>query len=80
MGDLATPTPKHHWANADERPTVKQMPKGPAQDSVVVSVVDDDECWANDEDRWVRVYVSAPLSPITPLVTAFGARAHPAHG
>jgi hypothetical protein len=37
------------------------------------SVVDDDECWANEEDRWVRVYVSAPFSPITPLVAAFGA-------
>jgi FixJ family two-component response regulator len=43
MGDLATPTPKHHWAKPLGRPTVKEMPKKPAEDAVVVSVVDDDE-------------------------------------
>ena len=36
------------------------------------AAVDDDECWANDDDRWVRVYVSAPFEPITPLVSMFG--------
>lgn len=36
------------------------------------TVVDDDECWANEDDRWVRVDVSAPFSPITPLVAVFG--------
>ena len=36
------------------------------------ATVDDDECWANDDDRWVRVYVSAPFEPITPLVSFFG--------
>lgn len=43
MGDLATPTPRPKWANPVERSTVKPMPRGPAQDAVVVSVVDDDE-------------------------------------
>jgi FixJ family two-component response regulator len=43
MGEIATPTPKHYWANAVGRPTVSKMPKRPASDAVVVSVVDDDE-------------------------------------
>lgn len=43
MRNLATPTPKHRWADAAERPTVRKMPKRSAQDAPVVSVVDDDE-------------------------------------
>lgn len=43
MGDLATPSPKRQWANPVERSAVRPMPRGPAQDAVVVSVVDDDE-------------------------------------
>jgi FixJ family two-component response regulator len=43
MGDLATPTPKHHWAKSLHHPTVKEMPKTPTHNAVFVSVVDDDE-------------------------------------
>jgi len=41
MGDLATPIPRRHWAKPLRGPTVKEMI--PAQNAVVVSVVDDDE-------------------------------------